>query len=630
MKRNDLAEYLFHQGTNFSSYKYLGCNREMRLGKEYFVFRVWAPNADKVELVSDISGWDKPLEMDRITAGGLWEKIIPFDKTHYGKKYKYKIIRGNMELYKGDPYALYSTGFDDGASIIYDSNSYKWNDEKWLEKRKNKSKNRDKYYLSEPINIYEMHIGSFMKDDSGKPTSYRALAEILPEYLKKMSYTHVEFLPLQEFPFDGSWGYQVCGFYSITSRYGSPDDFKFLIDSLHNAGIGVILDFVMAHFPKDAWGLYEFDGTPLYEYQGLDRQESKMWGTRFFDLGRPEVQSFLISAALYFLRELHIDGLRVDAVASMIYLDYDRADGEWIPNEEGTNENYEAIAFFKKMNSAIYEEIPDALIIAEESGSYGKITGKVSDGKLGFSLKWNMGFANDFYDYLATDPIFRKYKHKALNFPITYAFSENYCLAISHDEVVHGKKSFSDKVFGTLEEKLLESRTALLYFMTFPGKKLAFMGYEFAQIREWDHKGELEWFMLDFPHHNEFREYVSALNYFYLCRCELWEIDFSIDGFEWISCDENEKNVICYKRRSKGGGELLVALNFSGSVQRLIIPDPKYESLRVVFDTGNIEIKEYKYDKFSSGIVIDMPARSGSVLEDSSYIFKYLEDKGDK
>jgi len=474
------------------------------------------------------------------------------------------------------------------------------------------------------MNIYEMHLGSFLRNDDGSYLSYRTLADILPTYVKKMGYTHVEFLPIQEHPFDGSWGYQVCGFYAPTSRFGNPDDFRHLINSLHKAGIGVIMDWVPAHFPKDAWGLYEFDGAPLYEYQGKDRQESRSWGTRFFDLGREEVQSFLVSNALYFLREFHIDGLRVDAVASMIYLDYDRDPGEWVPNSEGGRENLEAIAFIKKLNAAVLGEFPDALMIAEESSAFGGVTAPISVGGMGFSLKWNMGFANDFYDYVQTDPIFRKYKHTALNFPIAYAFKENYCLPISHDEVVHGKKSFIDKMFGDLDSKFEQARVAMMAYMTYPGKKLLFMGTEYAQFREWDYASSLEWFMLDYPKHKAFSDYVAALNNFYLEQSPLWEIDFKEEGFIWLLPDENEKNLVAFKRRDLSGHELYVLLNFSGALQSCEIDACGYR-LTDLFDTGNIppESKEYIIPKANKKqkcgrVEIDLPAFSGIIFKSVS------------
>ena len=583
--KNNLAPYYFHQGTNFSSYEYLGCILRKESNRYIYTFRTWAPSASSVSLVSDFSGWDTPIYMTRETEKGLWSCVYSSSTKLDGKRYKFKIERDGRVFLKADPYARLSVGGADGASVIFES-KYKWQDSMWLKKRKKNACRKDGTYLPVPINIYEIHFASFLRHaEDNSYYSYREMAEILPSYIKFMGYTHVEFLPLNEYPFDGSWGYQVCSFFAPTSRFGTPDDFKYLIDSLHKSGIGVILDWVPAHFPKDAWGLYEFDGAPLYEYQGLDRQESNTWGTRFFDLGREEIQSFLISSAMYLLREFHLDGLRVDAVASMLYLDYDKRPGQWIPNKNGGRENLEAIAFFKKLNSAVFSEFSDVLMIAEESGAFGGITHSVSDGGLGFNLKWNMGWANDFYDYVMTDPVFRKHKHKALNFPIMYAFLENYVLPISHDEVVHGKLSFIDKMHGSYEDKFAQMRASLLLMMTYPGKKLLFMGTEFAQFREWDYENSLEWFMLDYPNHRAMREYTASLNRFYLERCELWELDFDPSGFKWILADETEKNIVVYKRFDIKGNSVIVAINFSGTAQNISIKT-KSKHLKCIFNTG--------------------------------------------
>lgn len=617
MNERDYPTYLFHQGTNYRSYELLGCNLN-KIDNYYIItFCVWAPNADTVYLVCDIFGWDKPQPMYRDK--DLWRLEFKDTECHEGALYKYIIEKDGNRIYKGDPYAFYSKGRDDGASIIYNRHSFLWSDENWLKSRSRLAEARNTE-LSTPINIYEMHLGSFMRNN-GKVLTYRQLAELLPTYLKALSFTHVEFLPIAEHPFDGSWGYQICAYYAPSSTFGSPNDFKHLINELHKAGIGVIVDWVPAHFPKDEWGLYEFDGSPLYEYQGADRQESKLWGTRFFDLGRGEVRSFLISNAMYLFKELHIDGIRVDAVASMIYLDYDRDGGEWIPNIHGTNINLEATSFLAALNSAIHSELPDALMIAEESGTLGKITHPVCEGGLGFDLKWNMGWANDFFDYLSVDPIKRHLKHKALNFPIMYGFSERYILPISHDEVVHGKKSFADKSQGTIDEKLADSRAGLLFQLTFPGKKLSFMGYEFSQIREWDHSSELEWFMLDFPKHFDHREFVRALNLFYLERAELWELDHDPRGFEWIYCDEADKNTIAYKRYSLDGEYLSVFINFSGSEQELELPN-ELIGARKLFDTGNI-YSDIFYKGKEGKKFIKLPPRAGVVLEEGDSLIKF-------
>ena len=370
-------------------------------------------------------------------------------------------------------------------------------------------------------------------------------------------------MPIMEHPYDGSWGYQVGSYFAPTSRFGSPKDFMYFVNKLHEVGVGVILDWVPAHFPKDQHGLYEFDGQPLYEYQGYDRMEHKVWGTRFFDLGREEIQSFLISNALFWFRKYHIDGLRVDAVASMLYLDFDKNPGEWLPNDEGDNKNKEAVAFLKKLNSAIFEEFEDALMIAEESTDWPMITKPVSEGGIGFNYKWNMGWANDLFEYVSTDPVYRKSMHNKLTFPMMYAFNENYIYPISHDEVVHGKKSLIDKMYGSYDEKFSLMRAFLTYMMCMPGKKMMFMGTEFAQFREWDYSNQLEWFMLDFQKHSEMQSFVADLNNFYLSNKALWEIDNSWDGYEWIETNENEWNIISFKRKSIDKSEFIIVINFA-------------------------------------------------------------------
>ena len=620
MENFELAKFLFHQGTNFKSYEYLGVSLKKSRGKYVYTFRTWAPNAYSVALIGDFVSWEEGIAFEKITDGGIWELNYLSEVSLEGRLYKFLLESAKGKLKKGDPYARYSRGSDDGASVICCESGFKFTDSAWLKSRKKKITDKDGNYLPTPINIYEMHLGSFLRHEDGSYYSYSELCEVLPSYIKKMGYTHVEFLPLTEYPYDGSWGYQVGGFYAPTSRFGTPDDLKELINRLHRAGIGVIMDWVGAHFPKDEWGLYEFDGKPLYEYQGKDRQESESWGTRFFDLGREEVQSFLISNALYYFREFHFDGLRVDAVASMIYLDFDKREGNWIPNERGTNENLEAVAFLKKLNSAVFSEFPEALMIAEESSAFTGITKPTHEGGLGFNLKWNMGLANDLYDYISSDPYFRKYKHEALTFPLTYAFSENYVLPISHDEVVHGKKSFIDKAFGSYEDKFKTARLTLMLLMSYPGKKLSFMGTEYAQFREWNYEDSLEWFMLDYPMHSSFRSYVRSLNHFYLKTPELFELDFSWKGFSWLSCDEKEKNLVAYKRISANGEELYVALNYSLCEQKTEVLLDECDELRVVFDTGNIpeELKRFTaYEKDGKiYTTVTLPPLSGMFLRE--------------
>lgn len=565
-RSGELAPYFFCQGTNFRSYEWLGCHSEKTDDGFEYTFRVWAPKAEKVFVAGDFNSWDESLPMEKDAESGVWTATLISAKNLEENRYKYKVVSKTRTAMKADPYATYSETLAKTASIIHTVKA-KWSDSKWLSARGKAFEG--KHFYSAPMNIYEMHLGSWKTRD-GKSNvdgehylNYREIADELVPYALDMGYTHVELMPITEHPFDGSWGYQVGGYYAPTSRFGTPEDFIYFVNKLHKAGIGVILDWVPAHFPKDEHGLFEFDGYPLYEYQGKDRMEHKSWGTRCFDVGRPEVQSFLISNALFWMRNYHIDGLRIDAVASMLYLDYDRAPGEWIPNIDGGNHNYEAMAFFKKLNTAVFAEFPYALMIAEESTAWPMVTKPVSDGGLGFNFKWNMGWANDMFEYISTDPFFRKYVHNKLTFPLMYAFSENYILPVSHDEVVHGKKSLLDKMFGSYDDKFACMRAFLMYMMTLPGKKLMFMGCEYAPFREWDYKNQLEWFMLDYPRHSQMKDYVRALNHFYLEHSPLWEIDDGWDGFEWIDPDRCEDNTLSYIRKSADGEELIILLNFA-------------------------------------------------------------------
>ena len=633
---NNLAAYYFHQGTNYQAYEYLGCHESISDNGFRYTFRVWAPNADSVMLVSDFTSWDHGAQMQRITDAGIWEIFIDSQIRLLGKFYKFKIWHSGNAYYKADPYAFSSQTLKATASIVCNLDGFAWNDDNWFRYKINQSRriNTEKYYYSAPLNIYEIHLASWKTRD-GKSNSngdsylnYREIADELAPYVKKMGYTHVELMPISEHPFDGSWGYQVCGYYSPTSRFGTPQDFMYFVNKMHESGIGVILDWVPAHFPKDAHGLYEFDGQPLYEYQGKDRMEHKVWGTRFFDVGREEVQSFLVSNAVFWFKKYHIDGLRVDAVAAMLYLDYDRDPGEWIPNDEGNNKNKEAIAFFKKLNTTIFKEFEGALMIAEESTDWPCITKPVHQGGLGFNFKWNMGWANDMFEYLQTDPIYRKYKHDKLTFPLMYAFNENYINSISHDEVVHGKKSLVDKMFGSYEEKFSSMRAFLTYMMTLPGKKMTFMGTEFAQFREWDFENQLEWFMLDYPKHSEMQLFVSELNNFYLENKQLWEIDNSWDGYEWIDANRDDLNLISFKRKAIDGSELIVVINFSPvSRECYSIPVKSKSSYEEIFTTDefrfggrgftngkNIKTSQYTNQGAQSYINVNIPSYGAIIL----------------
>lgn len=643
---NDYAAYLFHQGTNYRAYEYLGCHGMKTSDGYEYTFRVWAPNATGVSLVSDFLDWEYGMAMQRITDKGVWECKYKSSSLLDGKFYKYKVTNNGASYYKADPYAFYSQTNLETASIVCDINGFSWNDGDWFEYRKtifskNAGTKNEKYFYSAPMNIYEMHLGSWKTRD-GKSTSdgnhylnYREIADELAPYVKKMGYTHIELMPVMEHPYDGSWGYQVCGYYAPTSRFGSPRDFMYFMNKMHECGIGVILDWVPAHFPKDRHGLYEFDGQPLYEYQGKDRMEHKVWGTRFFDVGREEVQSFLISNALFWLDMYHADGIRIDAVASMLYLDYDRNPGEWVPNDEGNNKNKEAISFFRKLNTAVFAVHPDVLMIAEESTDWPMITKPVASRGLGFNYKWNMGWANDIFDYIATDPVYRKYKHDELTFPLMYIFNENYVLPVSHDEVVHGKKSLVDKMFGSYDEKFSAMRTFLTYMMTTPGKKMLFMGTEFAQFREWDFENPLEWFMLKYPRHTEMQRFVSVLNNFYLASPALWEKDNSWDGYEWIEAGQADLNVISYRRKPIKGDELAVVINFSPVKReryRVYVPlAGKYEEVLTTdeyrFGGGgilNTDIPKTKKDPDGNRdyIEITLPALSGVILRRQKRVTK--------
>jgi len=551
---NDMAPYLFHQGTNYAAYEYLGVHRI----DGGYVFRVWAPNADCVMLAGDFNDWSDNISLERVTEGGVWEVVVDGDYAKPGDKYKYKVYGCGQVHYKADPYATVSELPPGTASIVPDDEVYEWRDKGWLDFRHRTATD----FYSRPMNIYEMHLGSWKRHEDGTPYSYTELARELTTYVKQMGYTHIEIMPVTEYPYEGSWGYQVCSYFAPTARYGTPNEFKGFVDSMHEAGIGVILDWVPAHFPKDRHGLYEFDGKPLYEYQGWDRIEHEGWGTRRFDVGREEVQSFLVSSASYWLREFHIDALRVDAVASMIYLDYDKRPGEWVPNRDGSNRCVEAIAFFRKLNSHIKGEFPDVLMIAEESTAWANVT-TFDNGGLGFDVKWNMGWMNDTLSYAELDPIYRKYNHEKINFSLTYAFGEKYILPISHDEVVHGKKSFLDKNSGDYWQKFAGARALYGYMMTHPGKKLFFMGSEIGQFREWDYEGEIEWFLLEYETHAKFQRYVAELNHLYLESPPLWQVDGSWAGFSWVDADNRDQSIVSYRRFAKDSSELEIIINFT-------------------------------------------------------------------
>lgn len=553
----DYPVYLFNEGTNFEAYKLFTVTNVQKNKKRMWRFRVWAPNALSVSVVGDFNNWDREANpMERLANSGIWECYVKGIKRYDNYKYSIEGADHTVRL-KADPYATHSETAPATASKIYELEGYEWTDENYLAKRKE----RNSYEL--PMNIYEVHLGSWRLYPDGNYYSYRHLADELVPYLKEMGYTHVELMPVTEHPFDGSWGYQVTGLFAPTSRYGTPHDFMYFVDKCHSEGIGVIMDFVLSHFPKDSFGLYEFDGTCQYEYDDIYKQEHKSWGTRVFDYNKPQVRSYLISAVDFWLTNYHVDGMRLDAVASMLYLNYDRRQGEWRPNENGEEYNLEAIYFLQTLNQTILSRHPDVLMIAEESTAFPMVTMPPNIGGLGFNYKWNMGWMNDTLDYIKTDPFFRKGNHDKLTFSITYAFSENYILPFSHDEVVHGKASLIGKIPGTYEEKFSGLKTLLSYQMAHPGKKLNFMGNEFGQFIEWDYKKQLDWMLLDYPSHASLHEYVKDLNKFYLANKPLFELDTSYDGFRWIVVDDKIQNVVAFTRYDKAGDFIIVVINFS-------------------------------------------------------------------
>lgn len=581
----DYPLHLFHHGENFKSYELMGAHPMTLNKKRGYLFRVWAPRATSVSIIGKFNDWNETSHvMQRMIDGETFQLFIPDLKQFDIYKYCIKTQDGRT-LYKADPYAFHAEtpGTESAnASKLYDLKGYKWSDKTYLDKQKHTN------IYAAPMNIYEVNLLSWKKHSDGSYLTYRELAKELVDYVVKMGYTHVELMPVTEHPFDGSWGYQVSGYYAVTSRLGTPHDFMYLIDSFHNAGIGVILDWVPAHFPKDTFGLYEFDGEPLYEASQWDRRENKGWGTRMFDYGRNEVISFLISSAIFLLKTYHVDGLRVDAVAAMLYLDYDKKPGEWVPNIYGENKNLEAVAFLRRLNEAVFSYFPNVLMIAEESTAWPLVTRPTNVGGLGFNFKWNMGWMNDVLSYVSIDPYFRQHHHNKLTFSMMYAFSENYILPISHDEVVYGKAALISKMPGDYKDKFSGVRAFLGYMMSHPGKKLHFMGSEIGQFKEWDHREGIEYFLLQYPMHAKLKLAIKELNLLYKNTPALYEIEDSWNGFEWLAVDDCDRNFLAYQRKDKAGNVIVVMINFSGADYngyKLGLPKGKY---KVIFNTDSV------------------------------------------
>ena len=554
---------LFLEGKEHSAYKFMGAHFVTENRRRGVRFTTWAPRSSKIYVIGDFNNWElrEEYSMEKINERGIWSLFLP--KLEEGINYKFAVVNecGNNTVYKADPYAFKSELRPNTASVLTKIKSFRWGDKRWLNKREKEGLD------NKPMNIYELHLGSWKRKD-GEFMTYEEISELLVEYIKEMGYTHVEFMPINEHPLDASWGYQGVGYYSVTSRYGDLNGLKALINKLHKNNIGVLLDWVPSHFCKDEHGLFMFDGSPTYEYGAWWKANNEGWGTCNFDLGRPEVKSFLFSNAMYWINEFHIDGLRVDAVSNMLYLDYGREYGEWEPNIYGGNGNLEAIAFLKELNTIIKNEGKGAITVAEESTSWEGITKPVKEGGLGFDYKWNMGWMNDTLSYIELDPIYRKYHHNKMNFSMMYNYSEKFILPISHDEVVHGKKSLINKMWGDDWKKYAGLRLYASFMMGHPGKKLMFMGCEFGQFVEWREWEELQWNVIEeFDIHRKTKEYFKALNKFYLENSSLWSLDYEEEGFKWIDADNSEESVLSFIRIGKNKKEKLIFIcNFTPEV----------------------------------------------------------------
>ena len=582
----ELDRYLFGQGTHYKIFEKLGAHPKTYKGKAGMYFAVWAPHAKAVGVVGDFNGWDPDAApMSPLADSGIYEAFIP--GVGLGELYKFAITtQEGMILFKADPYAVHAEFRPGTASITEDINGFKWDDAAWMETRKKADP------VKSPMAIYEVHLGSWRKKDRPQKEGYYTYMEAaheLADYVKKMGYTHVELMGIAEHPYDGSWGYQVTGYYAPTSRYGTPKEFMYFVNYLHKKGIGIILDWVPAHFPKDAHGLADFDGQPLYEYADPRKGEHPDWGTKVFDYSKNEVKNFLIANALYWVENFHVDGLRVDAVASMLYLDYGRSDGNWVPNKYGENKNLEAIEFFRHLNSVLTGHLTGAMMIAEESTAWPGVTKPPEEGGLGFTFKWNMGWMHDFLEYMKLDPYFRKFNHHKMTFGITYATSENYILTLSHDEVVHLKCSMINKMPGLNGDKFANLKAGYTFMMGHPGKKLLFMGQDFGQYHEWDEKVSLDWYLADEPLHKDLQKYYSDLLHVYQKYPALWQLDSDWNGFQWINANDGDRSIFSFIRRDETGKKnLLFVINFTPVARDdYRVGVPKSGTYSLILDSGH-------------------------------------------
>lgn len=624
----------FEKGIHYTIYEKLGAHPYTLNGEEGVYFAVWAPNALRVSVVGDFNDWDGRIhQMRRLWDSGIFEIFVP--QAMLGMNYKFEIkTKSGLTYLKADPYANESQMRPDTASVITDIEDFPWTDEEFI-------KNRSSFQNGNvPLSVYEMYLGSFVEPDEGKVyANYREIAPKVIEYVKKMGYTHVELMPVMEHPLDGSWGYQVLGYYSPTSRYGSPEDFMYFVNELHKAGIGVILDWVPAHFPKDTHGLSSFDGTCLYEHLDPRQGVHAHWGTLIYNYGRPQVSNYLIANALFWVEKYHADGIRMDAVASMLYLDYGKQDGEWVANMYGGNENLEAIEFIKHLNSIMKKRNPGVLTIAEESTAFPMITGKLEDGGLGFDLKWNMGFMNDYLGYIRNDPYFRSYHHGELTFSMIYAYSEHFMSVFSHDEVVHGKSSMIGKMPGSKEEKLANLKLTYAYYMTHPGKKLLFMGQDIAEFDEWNENRRVQWELLKYPEHKAIADIYAELNRLYKKEKALYELDDSTKGFTWLNAISAQECYLSYMRKGEAEDDILIVVaNFAGKATEIRTGVPYEGKYQEIFNTDDkkfagsgiinkkaIAAEDISWDDKEQSIAVKMAPLSLSILRFVPYTEEELE-----